>query len=79
MSLLATPFSLLNPLTLKIIVDSVLGSHELPGWLLAIVPSGVPRHDARAVALIAGLLVVIAGLQMLVGIPKRLTDCGART
>ena len=38
LGLLSTPLSLLAPLPLKIVVDSVLGSEPLPGFLAKIVP-----------------------------------------
>jgi len=60
LSLLATPLTLLNPLPLKIIVDSVLGAHELPAWLAWIFPAGTHRTDFIVLAVVAGSLVVIA-------------------
>src|SRR6516162_5358108 len=33
LSVLSAPLTLLSPLPLKIVVDSVVGSHELPMWL----------------------------------------------
>src|SRR2546426_10635848 len=44
--LLASPLALLDPVPLKIVFDSVLGSHPLPAYVRAIMPSavlGVPR------------------------------------
>lgn len=60
LSLLATPLTLLNPLPLKIVVDSVLGAHELPAWLAWIFPAGTQRTDFIVLAVVAGSLVVIA-------------------
>src|SRR6185295_16916940 len=40
-SMLAAPLALLTPVPLAIAVDSVIGSQELPGFLAAIVPSGL--------------------------------------
>jgi ATP-binding cassette subfamily B protein len=60
LSLLATPLTLLNPLPLKIVVDSVLGSHALPAWLARLFPAGTPRTDLRALAVVTGLLIAIA-------------------
>ena len=65
LSLLTTPLTLLNPLPLKIVVDSVVGTHELPGWLAGCLPAGTPRADWRVAAAVAGLLVLIALLKLL--------------
>jgi ATP-binding cassette subfamily B protein len=65
LSLLATPLTLLNPLPLKIIVDSVLGAHELPAWLAWIFPAGTHRTDFIVLAVVAGSLVVIALLKQI--------------
>lgn len=66
LSLLSLPFTLLYPLPLKIVVDSVLGTEPLPRWLLWTVPHGSERTDALglAIALLLGiaLLVNIQGL-----------------
>jgi ATP-binding cassette, subfamily B, bacterial len=59
-SLLTSPLGLLNPIPLKLMVDCVLGGHELPGWLTAILPDGVDGRSAVAIAVIAGMLVAIA-------------------
>src|SRR2546426_9286670 len=37
--LLASPLALLDPVPLKIIFDSVLGSHPLPAYVRAVLPS----------------------------------------
>ena len=59
-SLLTTPLSLLNPVPLKLVIDSVLGDHELPAVLQALVPEGTARSAPVVVALVAGILVAIA-------------------
>ena len=41
LSLLSTPLALLAPLPLKIVVDSVIGSEPLPGFLLTLLPGAV--------------------------------------
>src|SRR2546429_5787554 len=44
--LLASPLALLDPVPLKIVFDSVLGSHPLPVYVRAVLPSagvGAPR------------------------------------
>src|SRR3989442_3559377 len=37
--LLASPLALLDPVPLKIVFDSVLGSHPLPAYVRAVLPS----------------------------------------
>jgi len=65
LSLLAIPLSLLNPVPFKLIVDSVLGDHELPGLVQRILPAGTERTSAVAAGIVAGLMVVIALLKQL--------------
>ena len=60
LSLLSAPLALLNPLPLKIAVDSVIGTHPLPRFLERLVPEFATRTDAGRLALTAGLVVVIA-------------------
>src|SRR5512143_863988 len=65
LSLLATPLALLTPLPLRIAVDSVLGSHPLPGFLSAILPEWLPRSGVAVLAVTAALVVSIAALSQL--------------
>lgn len=65
LSLLAVPLSLLTPVPFKLIVDSVLGSHELPPLVERILPAGTERTSATAAAIIASLMVAIALLKQL--------------
>jgi ATP-binding cassette, subfamily B, bacterial len=58
-SLLATPIALLLPVPLKVIVDSVLGSEPLPGWLSILVPDSVALDPYALCLAMAGLLVVV--------------------
>ena len=60
LSLLSAPLMLLNPLPLKIAVDSVLGSHALPPWFTWLVPTNAPRSDWKVMALVAGMVIAIA-------------------
>jgi ATP-binding cassette, subfamily B, bacterial len=60
LQLLATPLALLAPLPIKIAVDTVLGSRPLPGWLQAVLPSGVTGSAVSLLALAAALLVLTA-------------------
>src|SRR5260221_1884176 len=66
--LLASPLALLDPVPLKIVFDSVLGSHPLPAYVRAVLPSAVVGV-ARAVVVAVGLLLRVrapAPLQVLV-------------
>jgi len=60
LGLLSTPLTLGNPLPLKIIVDSVLGPHELPRWLAWSFPASTQRSDWSVVLLVAGLIILLA-------------------
>src|SRR6516162_8586818 len=60
LSLFSVPFALLSPLPLKIVVDSVLGSHDLPAWLAFIFPVGTFKSDLTALVLVTGLIVLLA-------------------
>src|SRR3989441_3955362 len=53
--LLASPLALLDPVPLKIVFDSVLGSHPLPAYVRAVLPSAV-LGAARAVLVASGVL-----------------------
>jgi ATP-binding cassette subfamily B protein len=67
LSLLSTPIALLQPLPLKLAVDSVIGTEPLPRILHAIVP-GTTSDSTAALLLIAMLLVLVtllsSGLDM---------------
>ena len=69
LSLLSSVFALLTPLPLKIVVDSVVGSHPLPGFIAVIVPAGV-RHSQT------GVLLVAAGLFVLLSLLRQLQQFG---
>jgi ATP-binding cassette subfamily B protein len=56
LQLVATPLALLNPVPLKIVVDSVLGDLPLPGWLGPIAPAAPP--GSRSILAFAVLLLV---------------------
>src|SRR5437879_13872798 len=49
-SLLAVPIALIFPLPIKLLVDSVLGSHPLPGYLPIFVGSQVSKSLALSLA-----------------------------
>jgi ATP-binding cassette subfamily B protein len=67
LSLLAVPISLLLPVPLKLVVDSVLGSHPLPAPLAALLPRGAAGSPAAMLLAAAGLLVAVSLLQHLQG------------
>jgi ATP-binding cassette, subfamily B, bacterial len=57
LGLLASPIALLNPVPLKIVVDSALGGRPLPAFLQAVLPAGAERTPA-AILLVAILLLL---------------------
>jgi ATP-binding cassette subfamily B protein len=72
LSLLACPLGLLAPLPLKITVDSILGSQQLPSFLTTLLPDRTPRDSFTSLALTAGLLVALALLHQLVNLGSAL-------
>ena len=67
-SLLSTPLKLLTPLPLKIAVDSVIGSHPLPGFIDALLPAAVTGSASALLAFVVGLLLAVALLTRLKGL-----------
>jgi ATP-binding cassette subfamily B protein len=59
LSLLTTPLALLQPLPLKLAIDSIIGSQPLPQLLRAIVPSAMPGSGA-ALVVVVSLLILVA-------------------
>ena len=68
--LLASPLALLDPVPLKIVFDSVLGSHPLPGYVRAVLPSAV-LGSAGALLVAIGLLLGVAALTQLQALANR--------
>ncbi len=66
LGLLSTPLALLNPLPLKLAVDSVVGSEPLPGFLDALLPDWASNSAFRILALAAVLQVLIVFVSQLV-------------
>jgi ATP-binding cassette subfamily B protein len=64
LNLLATPLTLLTPIPLKIVVDSVVGSEPLPEAVRAFLPEGMTAGTPLLV-FATGLLLAIAGLNHL--------------
>jgi ATP-binding cassette subfamily B protein len=68
LGLLSSPLALLAPVPVKIVVDSVLGDHPVPGFLDPIVPEGATD---------AILLMTAVGLLVAVTLAGQLQDLGA--
>jgi ATP-binding cassette subfamily B protein len=64
-SLLATPLALLNPLPLKIAVDSVLGSRPIPGFLGMLLTAQIAHSKTVVLFFALGLLLLVALLNQL--------------
>jgi len=58
-AILATPLTLLTPLPLKLMVDSVLGDHPLPGFVAAVVPDAI-EHGGSLLVFVAGMFAGVA-------------------
>ena len=69
LSALAAPVALLMPLPLKIVVDSVLGSHPLPQFLDPFVPSWIAASPSATLWFAVALVLVVAllGLMLQLG------------
>jgi ATP-binding cassette subfamily B protein len=65
LSLLSSPLALLTPLPLRIAVDSVIGSHPLPGIVAPFVPDTIARSPAALLAFVVALLLTVALLGQL--------------
>src|SRR5213596_1995060 len=63
--LLASPVALLNPVPLKIVVDSVLGTRPLSPALQALLPAAVVGSASALLAAAVGLLLAVAALAQL--------------
>lgn len=70
LGLLNAPITLLNPVPLKLVIDSVLGTEPLPASVSSLLPAGADRSSVQALAILAALFVLIALL-------KQLTDFGS--
>src|SRR6266851_3761878 len=66
-SMLAAPFALLLPLPLKIAVDSIIGAHPLPGFLVAVLPGRFVTSGGAILLVAIGLVVTVALLDQLRG------------
>src|SRR2546430_11904174 len=75
--LLASPLALLDPVPLKIVFDSVLGSHPLPAYVRAILPSAVVGSP-RAVLVGIGALLALPARRPTQGLPHRFLSASHR-
>jgi len=60
--LLASPIALVNPVPLKIVVDSVLGERPVPGFLRVVLPAAATGSPDALLAVAIGLLLAVAVL-----------------
>jgi len=63
--LLASPIALLNPVPLKIVVDSVLGTRPLPGILRHLLPASAAQSAETMLAVAIVLLLLVATVNQL--------------
>jgi len=69
--LLASPIALLNPVPLKIAVDSALGRHPLPAYIRVLVPALATGSFAGVLAVAVVLMLAIAALGQLQGLANK--------
>src|SRR6266581_2617956 len=72
LGLLGSAIALLNPVPLKIVVDSVLGTRPLPVLLRPMLPTAATRSPAALLLAAIALLVVVVGLGQLQGLGNTL-------
>ncbi len=72
LGLLASPIALLNPVPLKIVVDSVLGGRPLPPFLQAVLPQAVTQTAAAILLVAIGLLLAVAVIGQVQGLTSTL-------
>src|SRR5207253_3712623 len=72
LGLLASLVALLNPVPLKIVVDSVLGGHPLPAFLQPFIPEVAAQSPTAILLFAIGLLVAVAALGHLQGLASTL-------
>jgi ATP-binding cassette subfamily B protein len=72
LGLLSGPLGLLAPLPLKIVVDSALGGHPLPGFLQWMLPAGTPASTSTVLVIAVVLLLAVALIGQLLSIGSSL-------
>jgi ABC-type multidrug transport system fused ATPase/permease subunit len=60
--LVETAMSLAGPWPLKIVLDSVIGHHPMPAWIVRFLGPGIADHKMGLAAVAAALIVIIAVL-----------------
>lgn len=60
LGLLASPLALLTPLPVKIVLDSVLGTHPLPHFLRVLLPAGMVQNAGAMLAFAIMLVLLVA-------------------
>ncbi len=68
LELLATPVLLLNPVPLKIAVDSALGDEPLPGFLSPFVPGALQATPMRMLVVAVALQILVVALGQIRGL-----------
>jgi ATP-binding cassette subfamily B protein len=58
LGMLNAPLTLLGPVPLAIVVDSVIGDHPLPAWLRAVLPAAATRSDPALLGSAVALLIL---------------------
>src|SRR5437867_9675492 len=71
---LASPIALLNPVPLKIVVDSVLGPRPLPPAIRALLPEAIAGSRGAVLAAAVGLLLAVATLAQLQALANKFTQ-----
>ena len=76
-SMLAAPFALLLPLPLKIAVDSVIGTHPLPKFLVAALPEKFVTSSGAILLVAIGLVIAIALIDQVRGFCNTIASAAA--
>src|SRR4029077_1617428 len=74
LSLLASSLSLLAPVPVKLVVDSVLGSKPLPGWLAAVVSQSLAASTSGRLTVAILVFIVTAAFSQLRGLVAGLLE-----
>jgi ATP-binding cassette subfamily B protein len=70
--LVASPIALLTPVPLKVVVDSVLGTRPLPGFLVPMLPQAVAHSPGAVLLLAIALLITVTAVGQLQGLGSAL-------
>src|ERR1041384_5485065 len=72
LTLLGTPLTLLSPIPLKVVVDSILGPRDLPELVRLVLPPGTVKTGLLPLAVVAAAFVVIALMKHLLEVTHSL-------